>query len=226
MAPKKQKKSNQSRELSEEDMRRLGMSDEDIQRIISLRSKPLSEKKAEQEKDEAMRRQAEHRSRMQREIGKRVDELVSSEQELRVPILTEEEEAWEPLIAPLKVEKTRLLRQYYEQEAIRKQHLVKKKRIEELQQLHEEIEQYSLEERAAIAAEIRANENQKTLDALMLEEARKRKKERRAARIAARRERDSTNEDFFTDSDDDDAPQFISANAEMEDTVFEKAFLK
>eukprot|EP00796_Vickermania_ingenoplastis_P005552 gene5552-4006_t len=204
MAPRKNKRKDQGRELTEDDMRRMGMSDSDIARIIAERSKSSDEKRAEQEREEAHRREAERRARMHKEVSKKCEELEAEEQTGRVTILEEEDQAFETLLPPLLIDKTRVLRQHAILEAARKHQLARKQREEKLLRLREDLEKLPAEERAAITAELQEKENEKTLAILEYEEAKRRKAERRAARIAAQRAKGKSEEEFSDiDSGDD-----------------------
>lgn len=206
MAPNnKQKKKAANHEPSVEDLKRLGMSDEDIDRIMAERSKSAEEKKAEQEKEAAARREIEHRHRVIKEISKKCDVVAAEEQCGRVLLLKKEDEAWTPFFADLTKEKILFLRSYQEQEARKRVQLAKKKHEEELKALHEQLEKMSHEERAAIAAATEEDEKQKTLASLQRKEAKRLKDERRAARRAARRAKRLEEDEFDFESDDDSA---------------------
>lgn len=203
MAPKnKQKKKALNHELSVEEMTRMGMSADDIARIMVERSKSSEEKKVELEKEAALRRELEQRHRLVKEISKKCDEVTAEEQNDRVSLLNEEDKTWVPFLESLTKEKIPLLRLYNEQEELKRVHLAKKKREEELKTLYAEIEKMTPEERAAIAAAAEEEENQKTLACLQVREAKLRKEERRAARRAARRARNREEDEFESFSDD------------------------
>lgn len=205
MPPKKNKRKG-GNEMTADDMRRLGMSEEDISRIVSERTKSTEEKKADQEREALNRRENEFRQRVAKETAKNCEALLTTEQEARIQVLEEEDSHWNEVIPPLLADKVRVLRQYNEQEALRKVHLAKKKREEEMEKLQKEVQNLSPEERDLIVAEQRKKESERTLAMLRHVEAKKRKDERRAARLAAKR--------LNNGNDDNDE---VSSNSDVEE---------
>lgn len=208
MAPKKAQKKKEKAELSEEDMRRLGMTDEDIQRILAGRGKSAAEKKAEQEREEARRREMEQRQKAQRELVKQLEDVVRDEGVPRVEIVAEEDKAWTAMEPEMTAEKNRVLRAFLTEQAVRKAKEAQRRQEQELAAYQESLKTMTEEEKAALHAAAVEEERQRTAELVELEEAMQRRAERREARRKARLARQAAGEPFDyneEDSEEDEA---------------------
>lgn len=216
MPPKNnKKKDNKRKELSEEDMHRLGISDEDIARIMAERSKSADDKKADQEREKAHRREAEQHYRAQRELQQQLADLVSVEGKPRVAVYTEEEEAWVTLTPKLEAEHTRLLRMHAEYESARRKEEVKRRRDAELAAYQASLQNMSEADRATFIADLLAKEKEQTAALVAEEEARRAKEERRRLRrerAALRNANRAEGKECFLNSSDEDEGMYGKAS--------------
>lgn len=185
----KNKDTKKKKELTADDMRRLGMTEEDIARIIAERGKSATSKKEEQEKEEAQRRESEARARALKELTKSINAVVESETDPRVAILKEEDANWIDMVASLTVAKNRVVRAAMEGEAQRRTAEARKKREAELEAWKASLQSMSEEERQRLIAEQEEKERQRQEEILRTEEARQAKQRNKEARRLARAEK-------------------------------------
>lgn len=208
MAPKKSnKKDTKRKELSEADMLRLGMTPEDIERIMEERAKSSEDKQAEQAREEANRRDAETRQRHQRECQRLSEELMNAESAARAIIRYDEDHEWtQKESVELTPEKLKILRQVAIAEERRKAEEAKRRQACELAAYRAKLQSMTEEERAAFLKEETEKEKRHTEDFVAAEEKRLARERRREARRQARKERMLNNEnvDDLISSDDDE----------------------
>ncbi|EAN92242.1 hypothetical protein C3747_70g195 [Trypanosoma cruzi] len=205
MAPRK--KNAPKKELTAEDMRRLGMSEEDITRILAERGKSAEERRQEQEAAEARRRETEQRQKRMKELEKQKEELVRLEGGPRVAIRDEEDTEWEQLEETLTVEKKRRLRECAEKMVQQRFAEARRKREAEAAAYQETLGHLTPEEREAFVAAQIAAEHARSEAEMQAKEQQQKREERRLARerAARRAQRQRRRQDGEEDVDEEDA---------------------
>ncbi|KAG5467204.1 hypothetical protein CUR178_00845 [Leishmania enriettii] len=209
MAPKKNnaKRETKRKELTEEDMLRLGMTPEDIQRILGERGKSSEDKQAEHVREEAQRREAEARQRQQRDHQKQVDSMVAEEVTTRATLRYDEDQEWTQMESgELTPAKLKILRHLAVVEAQRRAEEAKRRQGEELAAYQAKLQSMTDEQRAIFLEEEKEKEKRRIEDIVASEEKRMERERRREARRKARKERllNNQNADDLLSSDDDE----------------------
>lgn len=230
MAPKKntnnKKKDTKRKELSEEDMLRLGMTPEDIQRIMEERGKSSEDKQAEQAREEANRRDAEIRQRNQREFQKQVEELTAAEITASAAIRYDEDSEWTTMESKeLAPEKQKILRQVAVAEDRRRAEEARQRQAQELAAYQAKLQSMTEAERAAFLQEEVEKEQRRGEEFAAAEEKRLAREQRREARRLARKERMLNHQnvdDLLSSDDDDDAGGAKAAKRRGKDATIEE----
>ncbi|TPP46452.1 hypothetical protein CGC20_0550 [Leishmania donovani] len=228
MAPKKNntKKETKRKELTEEDMLRLGMTPEDIRRILEERGKSSEDKQAEQAREEAQRREAEARLRQQRDHQKQVESMVVEETTTRATLRYNEDQEWTQMEScELMPAKQKILRHVAVMEAQRRAEEAKRRQAEELAAYQARLQSMSDEQRAAFLEEEKEKEKRRIEDIVASEEKRMERERRREARRKARKERllNNENADDLLSSDDEE-PKGKGAKKGKESVIDELEF--
>ncbi|ESL08629.1 hypothetical protein TRSC58_03665 [Trypanosoma rangeli SC58] len=207
MAPKK--KHAPKKELTADDMRRLGMSEDDIARILAERGKSAEERRQEQEAAEARRRETEQRHKRMKELERMKEELVRQEGGPRVAIRDEEQKTWEELEEALTTEKKRRLRECAEKMLQQRVAEARRKREAEAAAYQDTLQHLTLEEREAFVAAQIAAEHARCEAELEAKEKQQLREERRLARERAarkaqrqRRRQEGEEDDEVADEED------------------------
>lgn len=185
-------------------MRRLGMQEEDIQRLLAERGKSEEVKRQEQEALAAHKREVEQRQHALKQWCNLVDQLLDEEQKSRVQCYIEEEAAWQHEEPHWQVELSRAVRACREREMAKRLEEVRNRRKAELAAYEEKLAHLTPEEKEKQMKEWE-EEEQRRMDAVVAaEEQRRRRELRRVRRAEARRRGEAEKAEEGTSDEGDD----------------------
>lgn len=184
----------------------MGMTPEDIQRIMGERNKSSDEKRQEREQEEDQRREAELRQRQQRETLKKIDELSQEEVTSRAEVRFDEDYAWNSMEETMLPIKQKVLRQAAVVASHMRAEEAKRRQAAELAEYEKKLSGMSVEEREAFVNAQQSLAKKQSEELLEREKARLAREQRRIERRLARQKKDPNACDdlnLITSSDDD-----------------------